>query len=70
MPKGDPPFPLEHLAPYFRGGRYAMVSMKIRFRGDERVKEVSDRYIAMADRYVEAAKATFKLRKERSGGPQ
>jgi len=28
MARGDPPFPLEHLVPYFRGGRFAMVAVR------------------------------------------
>jgi len=65
MARGDPPFPLEHLVPYFRGGRFAMVSVKGRTYGLPQLDRQVDRYIAMADRYMAAAVATYRLHRQR-----
>ena len=68
MARGDPPFPLEHLRPYFRGGRYAMVAVKRRRYGVPELERQVDRYLEMTDHYMEAAAATFRLQRERQGG--
>lgn len=62
--------PLESLAPYLRGARFANVAMKLRHPECAELQEDADRYIEMLDRYWEAARETFKLRQERqsSGG--
>ena len=65
MARGDPPMPLESLVPYFRGGRFAMVVVRSRFREDAALQAYAERYIAMADRYIGAARETFKLIRER-----
>jgi hypothetical protein len=56
---------LENLVPYFRGGRFAMVSVKLRGYGVPELDRQTDRYIAMAEQYIQAAMATFRLRRER-----
>ena len=63
--RGDPPFPLEHLVPYFRGGRFAMVAIRGRRYGVPALDRQIERYIAMADHYSAAAVATFRLRRQR-----
>jgi hypothetical protein len=70
MARGDPPFLLENLVPYFRGGRFAMVSVKARGYGVPELDRQVDRYIAMADRYMAAAVATYRLRRQREGGAE
>jgi hypothetical protein len=65
MARGDPPFPLEHLVPYFRGGRFAMVAVRGRRYGVPELDRQVDRYIAMADHYMAAAVATYRLRRQR-----
>jgi len=65
MARGDPPFPLEHLVPYFRGGRFAMVAVRGRRYGAPELDRQIERYIAMADRYIAAAVATYRLRRQR-----
>ncbi|HKA51136.1 MAG TPA: hypothetical protein VKK19_16250 [Candidatus Dormibacteraeota bacterium] len=65
MARGDPTFPLEHLVPYFRGGRFAMVSVRGRKYGLPQLDRQVDRYIAMADRYMAAAVATYRLHRQR-----
>ena len=68
MARGDPPFPLEHLLPYFRGGRYAVIAVKRRRYGVPELDRQIDRYVAMADRYMEAAVATFRIHRQRERG--
>ena len=60
---------LESIAPYMRGARFAVVAMRRRHgRHDDDLAADAKRYIEMADRYSEAARATFKLRRERQAG--
>ncbi|MGH7904144.1 MAG: hypothetical protein ACREPA_08470 [Candidatus Dormibacteraceae bacterium] len=61
--------PLESLVPYFRGGRFAVQSIKRRHGGDERLVADADRYIALVIRYMEVARATFRLHRERDASP-
>jgi hypothetical protein len=69
MARGDPPFPLENLVPYLRGGRFAVIALRHRHRHqDSDLAADADRYVAMTLRYEDAAKATFRLRRERSQG--
>jgi hypothetical protein len=69
MARGDPAFPLENLVPYMRGGRFAVIALRHRHRQhDPDLAADADRYIAMTTRYEEAAKATFRLRRERGQG--
>jgi hypothetical protein len=67
--RGDPPFPLEHIVPYMRGAQFGVTAMSRRHaKHDPDLGANADRYVAMAIRYQEAAKATFKLRRERGQG--
>jgi hypothetical protein len=69
MARGDPAFPLENLVPYLRGGRFAVIALRHRHRHhDPDLAADADRYVAMTLRYEDAAKATFRLRRERSRG--
>ena len=65
MAPGDPAFPLENLVPYFRGGRFAMIAVKSRGYGVPDLDRQVERYVAMADRYMAAAVATYRLRRQR-----
>jgi hypothetical protein len=58
MARGDPPFPLESLVPYFRGGRFAMIAVRGRRYG-----------VPELDRRVERSVATVRphRRRERDG---
>ncbi|HKF78187.1 MAG TPA: hypothetical protein VKF59_18740 [Candidatus Dormibacteraeota bacterium] len=66
MARGDPPFPLENLVPYFRGGRFAMIAVRGRRYGVPELDRQVERYVAMADRYMAAAVATVRLRRQRA----
>ena len=69
MARGDPGMPLENLVPYFRGAQFAVLAMSRRHGDhDPDLRVDADRYIEMTARYQEAAKATFKLRRERGEG--
>lgn len=60
---------LENIVPYMRGARFAIVAIRRRHgRHDTDLSADAKRYIEMADRYAEAARATFKLRREREAG--
>ena len=65
MARGDPPMPLESLLPYYRGARYSALALRGRHRDCEGLREDAQRYVAMVDQYSEAARATFKLQKEK-----
>ena len=58
--------PLEQLAPYFRGARFANVALRLRHPDDQALHADTERYIAMCDQYTEAAVATFRLKRERA----
>jgi hypothetical protein len=71
MARGDPAFPLEHIVPYMRGARFAVAAMRRRHGTHDRdLSDDAKRYVAMTERYQEAAKATFRLRNERASGPR
>lgn len=65
MARGDPPFPLEHLVPYFRGGRFAMIAVRGRCSGVPELDRQIERCVAMSDRYMGATVATYRLRRRR-----
>ncbi len=67
MARGDPPFPLMNLVPYYRGGRFAMVAVRGRRYGLPALDRQLERYIAMADHYSAAAVATVRLHRQREG---
>jgi len=67
--RGDPAFPLESLVPYLRGAMFAVTAMSRRHgEHDPDLRADADRYVAMTARYQEAAKATFRLRRDRTQG--
>ncbi|MDQ6909698.1 MAG: hypothetical protein M3Z84_02775 [Actinomycetota bacterium] len=69
MARGDPAFPLENLVPYMRGGRFAVIALRHRHRHhDPDLAADADRYAATTVRYEEAAKATFRLRRDQGQG--
>ena len=69
MARGDPAFPLEHVVPYMRGAKFAVTAMRRRHGTHDRdLPDDVKRYVAMTERYQEAARATFRLRKERASG--
>ena len=69
MARGDPAFPLENLVPYLRGAMFGVTAMSRRHaKHDPDLRADADRYVAMTARYQEAAKATFKLRRDRAQG--
>jgi hypothetical protein len=69
MARGDPGFALENIVPYMRGAMFAVTAMSRRHgMHDPDLRADAERYIAMTARYQEAAKATFKLRRERGQG--
>lgn len=69
MARGDPAFPLENLVPYMRGARFAVVAFAHRHhRHDPDINSDRERFVAETVRYEEAAKATFRLRREKGGG--
>ncbi|GAC1616327.1 MAG: hypothetical protein NVS9B1_26060 [Candidatus Dormibacteraceae bacterium] len=69
MARGDPAFQLENLVPYMRGAQFAVTAMRMRHgQHDPDLAADQERYVAMAMRFQDAAKATFKLRQERGRG--
>ncbi len=69
MPRGAAPFKLENIVPYFRGGRFAMISIRMRGYQDPRLARHVDRFIAMADHYSEVGIETVRIRREAAGPP-
>jgi len=69
MARGDPAFPLENLVPYLRGARFGVTAMRVR-HGEHDLALVDDakRFAEMTTRFEEAAKATFRLRREKGQG--
>src|SRR5438094_3425352 len=66
MARGDRPLPLEQLEPYMRGAKFAVQALSRRHRDhDPDLAEDADRYFEMAERYRQAAIATFRLQRER-----
>ena len=68
MARGDRPLPFEQLEPYMRGAKFAAVALGRR-HGDHDPDLAADaaRYFDMAERYRQAAIATFRLKRERAG---
>ena len=64
MSHGDPPFKFENLLPYYRGARYGMVPFYMRHRDDADFSHEARQFIRMMDEFIDAAKATFRLRRE------
>jgi hypothetical protein len=66
MARGDRPLPLEQLEPYMRGAKFAAEALGRRHRDhDPDLADDAARYFDMAERYRQAAIATFRLQRER-----
>jgi hypothetical protein len=63
VPRGGRPMPLEDMATYYRGARYALLAMKRRHPADAELQEDADRYIAMLDGYSKAAVETYRMKR-------
>ena len=67
MARGDRPLPLEQLEPYMRGAKFAAVALSRRHRDhDPDLADDAARYVEMAERYRQAAIATYRAKRERS----
>src|SRR5215472_18038111 len=67
MARGDRPLPLEQLEPYMRGAKFAAVALGRRHQDhDPDLAEDAARYVDMAERYRQAAIATFRAKRDRS----
>ncbi len=67
MARGDGALPLEQLAPYMRGVKFAVQAMRGRHQDhDPDIAEDATRYFEMAERYRQAAIATFRAKREQS----
>ena len=65
MARGDRPLPFEQLEPYMRGAKFAAVALGRRHRDhDPDLADDTARYVDMAERYRQAAIATFRARRE------
>ena len=68
MARGDRPLPLEQLEPYMRGARFAAIALGRRHKDhDPDIVDDATRYSEMAERYRQAAIATFRAQRERGG---
>ena len=67
MARGDRPLPLEQLEPYMRGAKFAIQAFSRRHKDhDPDLAADASRYFEMAERYRQAAIATFRLRRDRA----
>jgi len=65
MARGDRPLPFEQLEPYMRGAKFAAVALGRRHMDhDPDLADDAARYVDMAERYRQAAIATFRARRE------
>jgi len=66
MARGDKPLPLEQLEPYMRGVKFAVQALSRRHGEHDRdLADDAARYFDMAERYRQAAIATFRARRDR-----
>lgn len=66
MARGDRPMPLEQLEPYMRGAKFAAEALGRRHNEhDPDLADDAARYVAMAERYRQAAVAPFRAQRER-----
>jgi len=66
MARGDRPLPLEQLEPYMRGAKFAATALSARHSDhDHDLGADAARYVEMAERYRQAAIATFRAQRER-----
>ena len=67
--RGDRPLPLEQLEPYMRGAKFAALALSRRHADhDQDIATDAARYFDMAERYRQAAIATFRAQRNR-GAP-
>jgi hypothetical protein len=65
--RGDRPLPFEQLEPYMRGAKFAAVALSRRHKEhDPDLADDAARYVEMAERYRQAAIATYRAKRERS----
>ena len=65
MARGDRPLPLEQLEPYMRGAKFAAVALSRRHKDhDPDLADDAVRYFDMAERYRQAAVATFRVHRD------
>ncbi len=66
MARGDRSLPLEQLEPYMRGAKFAVLALSRRHKDhDPDIVDDAARYVDMAERYRQAAIATFRAQRER-----
>jgi len=71
MARGDRPLPLEQLEPYMRGAKFAATALSRRHsEHDPDLADDAARYIEMAERYRQAAIATFRAQRERQSAKE
>ena len=58
---GPNAFPFEQMLPYYRGARFAAIAMGMRF---PEAKESANAYVRQLDEYTEAAKATYRAKRD------
>lgn len=64
--RGDRPLPFEQLEPYMRGAKFAAAALGRRHNDhDPDLAADAARYFDMAERYRQAAIATFRAKRER-----
>lgn len=67
MARGDRPLPFEQLEPYMRGAKFAAVALGRRHTDhDADLAHDVARYVEMAERYRQAAIATYRAKRERA----
>ena len=68
MARGDRPLPFEQLEPYMRGAKFAARALSRRHQEhDPDIAADAARYFEMAERYRQAAIATFRAQRDRGG---
>ncbi len=68
MARGDRPLPFEQLEPYMRGVKFAALALGRRHREhDPDIEADAVRYSEMAERYRQAAIATFRAKRDPGG---
>ena len=68
MARGDRPLPVEQLEPYMRGAKFAALALSRRHqKHDPDIAADAARYVEMAERYCQAAIATFRAHRDRGG---
>lgn len=67
MARGDRPLPFEQLEPYMRGAKFAVQALSRRHKDhDPDLGADAARYFELAERYRQAAIATFRAKRERT----